>query len=258
MYDDQPQPRTGRLLLLALAALMAVAIPFVLVSQFMSSHTGASASPPATASIAERSSLTAPVVSAGAVASSSGPAAAQAQDPLAAETDACRLANRRERKALSAAAASLEQFQKHIDAMNQLVSGTISLATATMFWDQTRVAAQAKVRAFQAADKAVTTKGATCPELLPTEACSAPLEQVNAITDCAKAELGRLVVLSRARTAVTTWSHHVHDMEMLRMGQLSPSQATSLWQQNWKKGQRQVDSYLAASQLVDSLKCPLS
>ncbi len=257
MYDDQPQPLTGRLLLLALAALVAVALPFVLVTQFLSHQGAPSVGPPATTTSTTRSGTAAPVASAGVAASSAG-MTAQARDPLAAEVDACRLANRRERKALSAAAASLAQFQKHIDAMNQLVAGQISLATATVFWDQTRVAAQAKVTAFREADKAVTSDGATCPELLPTAACSAPLEQVNAVTDCAKAERGRLVVLSRARTAVTTWSHHVHDMEMLRMGQLSPSQATTLWQQNWTTGQRQVDSYLAAAQLVDSLKCSLS
>src|SRR4029078_5654783 len=47
------------------------------------------------------------------------------------------------------------------------------------------------------------------------------------------------------------------DMERLRKGEITPAQATALWQKNWRTGQKQGVAYLVASRLVASLKCPL-
>jgi hypothetical protein len=184
-------------------------------------------------------------------------ATAQTGSPLAAEIESCRLANLRQQTALSAAAASLEQFQKHIDAMNLLVAGKITLSVAMTFWDQTRVEADQKVAAFRSADQALTSGGATCPELGIGAACSAPLAEVNAISACAAAVGARTTALARSRTAVATWEHHIHDMEMLRLGQITPAQATAAWQRNWKLGQQQVGSYAAAVKVADAKHCPL-
>jgi hypothetical protein len=258
MYDDQESPTSARLVLFVVAALLALALPVFLVSRVLTPHNS-------TASLTAQSTTT----SRPAAGSTSRPASASARPvasaasatqggDLAAEAESCRLGNLREQAAMGTAAASLEQFQKHIDAMNLLVEGKITLAVAMKFWDQTRLGAEAKVAEFRAADQALTAGKATCPELGPTAACTAPLDRVNAITACAKAERARLTVVGRARVAVATWEHHVHDMERLRKGEITPAQATALWQKNWRTGQKQVDAYLVASQLVDSLKCPLT
>lgn len=172
--------------------------------------------------------------------------------------DSCRLANLRQQADLAAAAVSLEQFQKHIDAMNLLVTGKISLAVARTFWDQTRVMASQNAAAFRAADELLAATHSACPEPGPTAACSAPVDKVEAVTACAKAGMARGAVLARARDAITTWEHHIHDMELLRTGQISPAQATSKWQINWQTGQRQVDAYGATLLVANTLKCPLS
>jgi hypothetical protein len=167
------------------------------------------------------------------------------------------LANLRQQAPLSAADVSLAQFDKHIDAMNLLVAGKISLAVATTFWDQTRVKAVENAAAFRRADKQLAASGTSCPEPDAALADAAPYGQVVTLKSCVSAIAARATALARARTAVTTWEHHVHDMEMLRMGQLTPAQATAAWHKNWKTGQSQLVAYEQAAARARKIRCAL-
>jgi hypothetical protein len=72
---------------------------------------------------------------------------------------------------------------------------------------------------------------------------------------CVRAALAGDRVLSRARTAINTWSHHVHDMEMLRTGKLSATQAAQMWQMNWQMGQNELIAYDHATARTLALRC---
>ena len=63
--------------------------------------------------------------------------------------------------------------------------------------------------------------------------------------------------MARARSAVGTWEHHVHDMEMLRMGHLTPAQATAAWRKNWKTGENQIQAYDKAAAKAKKIHCSL-
>jgi hypothetical protein len=178
---------------------------------------------------------------------------------VATAEDSCRLLNLRLTTATSAAAVSLAQWQKHIDAMNLLVAGKISWAVATTFWDQTRVAAIENVAAFRAADKAAAaSEGTTCKRLTPELVAGAVAGQADAIAACAESVTAKGSVIKQARTAVSTWEHHVHDMEALRRGDITPKQATAAWLKSWKTGAAQLNAYDAAQQRAAASRCTLT
>ncbi|QGN59164.1 hypothetical protein [Nostocoides sp. HKS02] len=260
--DEQTSLAWGRIVLLLVAGLLALILPFVLVTRFLntSATAGGSTGPPTAAGSGAAhgtsGSVAHPVASTASGKASSG--ATTTGGALDGATEACRLANLRQQADLAAAAVSLEQFQKHIDAMNLLVAGKITLAVARTYWEQSRVDAGAKAAAFRTADKALSTSKADCPELGPTAACSAPMAQVNAISACVKATRARVAVLERARSAITTWEHHIQDMDMFRAGHLTASQMGAMWTQSWKTGQGQVDTYSAALLAANLVKCPLT
>jgi hypothetical protein len=277
MDEDQTAPAWRRVAFLAACAVLALVLPFVLVTRLMgpsgpasptlagTTSSGASAAKSGSTSTSAKAS-SASVAAAGTQASSGSSSSqaagssssSQSTSAFDAVVDSCRLANLRQQADLAAAAVSLEQFQKHIDAMNLLVSGKITLAVAQTFWEQTRVGASQNAAAFRAADELLAATHSTCPEPGLTAACSAPVDKVEAVTACAKAGMARGAVLARARAAITTWEHHIHDMELLRTGQITPAQATTKWQANWQTGQRQVDAYGATLVVANTLKCPLS
>jgi hypothetical protein len=176
---------------------------------------------------------------------------------LAADAESCRLANLRHQAPLSAAEVSLAQFDKHIDAMNLLVAGKISLSVATTFWDETRVKAVENAAAFRRADKVLKASAARCEAPDPDLADAAPYGQVVTLKSCVSAIAARDATLARARTAVTTWEHHVHDMEMLRLGHITPAQATAAWQKSWKTGQAQLKAYEKAAAKAAKIPCTL-
>ena len=276
MDEDQTAPAWRRVVLLSVCGVLALVLPFVLVTRLMSpsgptsptvartTSSGGLSARAASSSRGAKVSSVSPAAaspassSSSSSASSSASSSSQGTSAFDAVVDTCRLANLRQQADLAAAAVSLEQFQKHIDAMNLLVAGKITLSVARTFWDQTRVLASQNAAAFRAADELLAATHSTCPEPGPTAACSAPVDKVEAVTACAKAGMARGAVLARARDAITTWEHHIHDMELFRTGQLSPSQATTKWQANWQTGQRQVDAYGATLLVANTLKCPLS
>lgn len=263
-HDDEQAPSTpGRVLLFVLASILALVLPLVVMRQVLGPDDATSPDPSApTAGPAAQ--LGAPT---SATSSASSPSLAPAtRTPAALSTGAvglgearetCRLANLRQQAPLSAAEVSLAQFDKHIDAMNLLVAGKISLSVATTFWDETRVKAARNAKAFRDADEELAASAAVCPGLDPAVADAAPYGEVVAIKSCASAIRTRSTALARARTAVSTWEHHVHDMEMLRMGHLTPAQATAAWQKNWKTGEKQLGAYERAAAQATKIPCSL-
>lgn len=152
---------------------------------------------------------------------------------------------------LGTARPALRQWDVHVEAMNKLVVGEITLQQATAFWNQTRLGAQRNVDRFRKAWTALERTGVDCPA--PALLGPAPA----AVRSCSRLVEAELDVASTARTSIDTWDTHVHHMDMLRMGTLSPEKATEMWLSMWRRGVRDLDAYRAAARnpLLDR-ECP--
>jgi hypothetical protein len=151
---------------------------------------------------------------------------------------------------LEAARPALDQWKVHVGAMNQLVVGEITLRQATAFWNRTRVGAQRRVEAFDAAWAALRRDGVDCP----SPRLMAPA--MPALRPCARQVEAEIRVLEAARTSIRTWAEHVRHMDMLRMGTMSPEDATAMWLSMWQQGVRDLDAYrLAARGAQESTGC---
>jgi hypothetical protein len=148
----------------------------------------------------------------------------------------CRAADAAQGRALDAADSTLRQWQVHVDAMNQLVVGTITFPQATEFWNKTRQGAVQRLMRYLSADAAAHKLQASCPQ-------SAGRHAPRSLRTCIHAVDTRRQALKAADVAVTTWRRHVRDMDRLRSGQLSPSMANQMWLANWQKGVTQLRAY---------------
>jgi hypothetical protein len=153
---------------------------------------------------------------------------------------------------LATAADSIDQWQVHIDAMNQLVAGKITLAQATAFWEQTRIKAADKVNRFQTADDTYIAGTHSCRK---PEGTRVDNPGVLALMACKRAIAQRNDALEAARVAIGTWHHHVMDMNMVRAGTLSPTRAVQLWNQNWRLGAAELDDYRTQLHQTGNLSC---
>ncbi len=163
-----------------------------------------------------------------------------AQDnPVATRLSRCSRAARTLDEPLEAARPALNQWGVHVGAMNKLVVGEITLPQATAFWERTRVGAQRRVAAFRDAMKTVQRRGVDCPspDLLAPGA--------RALPGCVRAVEAKKRTLRAAMTSVDMWDEHVSHMDMLRRGELSPEDATSMWLSMWQVGVRDLDAYRA-------------
>ncbi|MBD3924661.1 hypothetical protein IEZ26_08525 [Nocardioides cavernae] len=152
---------------------------------------------------------------------------------------------------LGAARPALRQWDVHVDAMNQLVVGEITLQQATAFWNQTRLGAQRNVDRFRKAWTALERTGVDCPA--PALLGPAPA----ALRSCSRLVEAELGAAQTAKTSIDTWDTHVHHMDMLRMGTLSPEKATEMWLSMWRRGVRDLDAYRAAARNpVLEVACP--
>ena len=257
-FDDEPAPSSpGRILVFVLGSLLALVLSFVVTRQIFG--TADSGAPSRLTGSPSSATGTVPSAATTVTAAAAGQAAGarSGSEELGGAAETCRLANLRQQAPLSAAEVSLAQFDKHIDAMNLLVAGKISLSVATTFWDETRVKAAENVKNFRRADEDLAGNARSCPALDPAVADAAPYGEVVAIKSCASAITARTTALVRARAAVTTWEHHVHDMEMLRMGHLTPAQATAAWRKNWHTGEKQLAAYEKAVAKATKVPCSL-
>jgi hypothetical protein len=262
---ERTHSTTRAILLFLLACVLALVLPFIVMRQLAPRAAPPADSGAAAAALASRSTLgatpratstTTPSRTTSATAAAA-PASGAGTQALGADAEDCQLANLRQQAPLSAAAVSLAQFDKHIDAMNLLVAGKISLAVAQTFWDQTRVGAAQNAAAFHSADHALASSASRCRAPDPSVSYNLPYGQLLAISRCAGAIEARGTALARARAAVATWEHHIHDMEMLRMGHLTPAQATAAWNKNWRIGAGQLAAYEAADAAAKKLPCSL-
>ena len=168
-------------------------------------------------------------------------APAPPQQPADTRAERCSEAAAALESPLGAARPALRQWDVHVDAMNKLVVGEITLQQATAFWNQTRLGAQRNVDRFRKAWTALERTGVDCPA--PALLGPAPA----ALRSCSRLVEAELGVVRTARTSIDTWDTHVHDMDMLRMGTLSPEKATEMWLSMWRRGVRDLDAYRAAA-----------
>ena len=148
---------------------------------------------------------------------------------------------------LRAANASLDQWRVHVGAMNRLVAGEITLGQATAFWNRTRVGAKRRLALYDAAVRSLSKVGASCPR---NNAAGA-----NGQMPCVEAVNARAAELRTASVALGTWRRHVRDMDMLRMGRMTPSHATQMWLRNWQKGVAEIDDYTHAVRAASVTHC---
>jgi len=173
------------------------------------------------------------------------PVSAAAAAPVS-KADACAQVVAAQGKALKAAKPAMDQWAVHIGAMNKLVVGAITLAQANAFWAQTRLGAMTKIQQFQVADDHARSMTVACPPAALVD---------HAAAGCARTAERQSAALKEARTAVHTWRHHVQDMEMLRMGHLSPAAATKMWLASWHAGVDQLRAYQRATQGLGAGTC---
>lgn len=153
----------------------------------------------------------------------------------------CVSASQALRAPLEAARPALDQWEVHVGAMNKLVVGELTLQQATDFWNRTRVGAQRRVERFDESWSALRRHGVDCP----SPRFMAPANP--ALRPCVRQVAAEIRVLETARTAIRMWAEHVQHMDMLRMGMLSPEDATAMWLSMWQRGVRELDTYRGAA-----------
>lgn len=157
----------------------------------------------------------------------------------------CVRAQRALEETLEAAQPALDQWAVHVGAMNKLVVGEITLQQATEFWESTRLGAQRRVRDFGDSFGALRAEGVDCPG----PALLAP--GARALPGCAREVQAAVRAVQSARVSVSTWEEHIHHMDMLRLGQMTPEQATEMWLASWQRGVRELDAYESASEAAE-------
>lgn len=136
---------------------------------------------------------------------------------------------------------TMAQWRLHIDAMNQLVAGAIDLEQATAFWKSSEDAAKRRIAAFERADAALRSDAGEC---VP------PADKT-----CRTATKEWSHVLAAARPAAETWMHHIHDMDALMAGEVTPEQALAAWVDKWREGQQQIRVYDRRMDQAQGLSC---
>jgi hypothetical protein len=107
------------------------------------------------------------------------------------------------------------------------------------------------VQAFRRADQALQRLPYTCS----TDGTSPAAAQRATLTACVQGTRARDDTVSAAEQSIATWHSHINDMEMFRMGQLSPAMAQQMWIKHWHRGQRQLDAYRASARRSSNAHC---
>jgi hypothetical protein len=155
--------------------------------------------------------------------------------------DRCQVAAGRMAAPLQAADPAMGQWEVHVGAMNKLVVGAITLQQATDFWESTRLGALRKIGRFHDAGTTVRREGLNCPVRSRLGRAS------EALRSCVDRVTADEQTLRAARTAITRWEHHVHDMDRMRLGLLSPATVSKRWLVDWQKGVREIEEYKSAA-----------
>ena len=160
--------------------------------------------------------------------------------------DRCVDAVARLKAPLEAAGPAMDQWRVHVGAMNKLVVGEITLQQATDFWDRTRVGAQRRLASF---DEAGRRGGAAGPRLPHAGTPRAGVERGPRLRGPGRCRRGDL---ARGPARPADLGEHVEDMDMLKMGHLSPQDATAMWLASWQQGVREIDAYRGAAKVSRS------
>jgi Mrp family chromosome partitioning ATPase len=178
--------------------------------------------------------------------------ATSARSAVDAALEECRSTWKAQKAPLKTAADSLNQWDVHITAMNQLIAGKITLAQANAFWEQTRVQASQKVHRFHNADRRYVGGDHACRTPAVAEDSEVDLSELAA---CENQIQQRDEALGAARVAIDSWDHHVMDMNQLRAGEISPDRAVRLWLKYWKQGAADLKAYQVQLDRADGDRC---
>jgi hypothetical protein len=163
------------------------------------------------------------------------------RSPAATRLQRCATAADDVERPLHEAGPALDQWEVHVGAMNKLVVGAITLPQATAFWNQTRVGAYDRIGRFEDAEARLERRGVDCPALRLLGSGASP-----ELRACVQHVAAERRALDSARTAITTWEHHMLAMDKLRAGKLSPTAATQMWMMMWQRGVDELKTFRGA------------
>lgn len=216
--------------LAAVAVLVAIALAVVLTMQATGRSRGASG---------PTGGATGPTGHRHASSAASGQAGSGASD----DVTACRASLAAATVPIARAARSVAQWRLHVTAMNKMVAGTISYPQAAAAWRRSERGDLHRVHRFRAADRRYHAAHSRddCPRGVPA-AC-------RAAADAAASALA-----SGERT-ITTWRHHIREMNLLVGGRISPETAMNLWVHMWQRGMYQVVEFHARRSVAAQQDC---
>lgn len=185
--------------------------------------------------------------------STTPPASSEAADPLAASVAACQEAWRLQRAAQDAAFTSLSQWRAHLDVMNRLQAGKITLAAAKTEWAPTTVRAAENIVAFRTADQALRSANVAC--VAPDAPMTGP--QADALRTCAASSAKLNAVLAQARITIAPWETHLKDQSHFKAGEVSSAAAEAAWRALWRKGVATIGGWISAQTASAGATCAL-
>jgi hypothetical protein len=172
---------------------------------------------------------------------------------VAAAVSSCQARWRLESAALAGADRSLSLWRRHLDIMNQLQAGRISLATAKAQWPSTTYKAAESVAGFRSADAALKASPETC-----AVDRAATGEAKDALRACAASSRTVDGALVAARVAIAPWEEHLKDQSHFAMGMVTPAAAEAAWRVMWKRGLATLPPYEKMVGGARSATCPLT
>jgi hypothetical protein len=161
----------------------------------------------------------------------------------------CRAVYQEQVRPLEASTAAMRGWRADLGTVNQLVAGEITAQKAIQSWERTSADAATLLDRYDAAAREFSRRTIRCPRPVQDFPPAA-----NADT-CPQAVAARSAVLRLAARALATWRQQVDHMEMVRMGTMTPAEATLLWQESRQRGDTQLRAYDAAVRSSQGQTC---
>jgi hypothetical protein len=150
-----------------------------------------------------------------------------------AESAGCKELWANELRVALAAERTLQEWRLHIETMDQLVAGKISMDDANLLWDESEHGALRRIDRFKRIDADLKSSPTNCDIEDPTGPTG----------ECADAAQAVERTIDVARAAVDTWKHHIQEMARLRAGEITEEEAIQSWHRLWRTGQVQTVKY---------------
>lgn len=177
---------------------------------------------------------------------------APAVDPAAEAIAKCRAGWDAQTAAITTGNTALGLWDDHIEIMNRLQAGNISLKTAKAEWPATTKTAPQAVAAFRTADAAFTKLNASCAAPAGADANTA-----QALTACQASLTARNNQLAATRVAIKPWEIHLKDQSHFTAGEITPAAAEAAWRVKWREGQQSLPGWKAAVKAASGKNCTL-